>query len=162
MNEVTAIKICTKCQQDKSLAEFSFRKKEVGKRHAWCQPCMRKHNMSRYYSRHSYYKSHHQTLTEKSRQAKSQLLLTYLLEHPCLDCGESDPIVLEFDHRDGVEKIGSVTEMVCHNCSWPKIMAEIQKCDVRCANCHRRRTAKVRGYTRFLLLNLTESKISNL
>ena len=113
--------------------------------------------MTRYYNDHAHYKKHHQVLTEKTRRAKAQLLLDYLLEHPCIDCGESDPIVLEFDHRTGTEKVDSVTEMASNNCSWAKILAEIEKCDVRCANCHRRRTAMERKYTRFLLLGLSEA-----
>jgi hypothetical protein len=66
-------------------------------------------------------------------------LLEYLLSHPCVDCGESDPIVLEFDHING-NKIANVSS-IKNTKNWDQVLAEIAKCEVRCANCHRRRTA---------------------
>ncbi len=78
-------------------------------------------------------------------------VLNHLHTHPCIDCGESDPVVLEFDHRENTKKISAVAEMIGHNCGWEKIKTEIEKCDVRCANCHRRRTASERNYMRFFL-----------
>ena len=48
---------------------------------------------------------------------------------------------LEFDHRDRTTKIAAVSQLIARQFSWDKIMAEIDKCDVRCANCHRKRTA---------------------
>ena len=146
------VKICTKCKNEKSFVEFSFRDRAKNKRHPWCRPCTRKHNMSRYHNNRSYYKNHHTILTKNSRREKMRKLLDYLANHPCIDCGETDPIVLEFAHRDNSVKVEAVTQMVTNNCGWDKISNEIQKCDIRCANCHRRRTARERGYTRFLLL----------
>ena len=69
-------------------------------------------------------------------------LADYLAENPCIDCGEEDIRVLEFDHRPGVVKVAEVTRMADSGLNWPIVMAEISKCDVRCANCHRRRTAE--------------------
>ena len=71
-------------------------------------------------------------------------LVTYLSEHPCVDCGEQDLLVLDFDHRDPATKrlaIGSLLRYA----RWSPLEAEIAKCDVRCANCHRRRTARQFG-----------------
>ena len=82
-------------------------------------------------------------------------VLHYLESHPCLDCGESDPIVLEFDHREGTDKVRAVAQLVTENCGWEKILVEINKCDVRCANCHRRKTAGERGYMRAILSKKT-------
>ena len=58
----------------------------------------------------------------------------------CVDCGERDPIVLDFDHRRGQKRL-RVSSMRAQG--WPlvTIVEEIKKCEVRCANCHRRRHA---------------------
>lgn len=55
----------------------------------------------------------------------------------CADCGEMDPIVLEFHHRDPAEKKFNVAS--ARGKSVPQLVSEIEKCDVVCANCHRRR-----------------------
>ncbi len=68
----------------------------------------------------------------------------YLMEHPCSDCGEQDPIVLEFDHVRGV-KDKAVSALTNQGYALKRVIDEAKKCDVRCANCHRRRTAAVVG-----------------
>jgi hypothetical protein len=56
----------------------------------------------------------------------------YLLEHPCVDCGESDIRVLEFDHRDpGQKSTAAISRMVADRCGVDKISAEVAKCDVQ-------------------------------
>jgi hypothetical protein len=66
-----------------------------------------------------------------------RFIYQYLLSHQCVDCGESDPVILEFDHVRG-NKIFNIG-MECHT-SWHRIESEIAKCDIRCTNCHLRRT----------------------
>ncbi|WP_156759614.1 hypothetical protein [Microbacterium karelineae] len=81
-------------------------------------------------------------------------LMSYLREHPCCDCGESDPIVLDFDHLPGHSKRFNISQAVGGSTrSWETILSEIAKCEVVCANCHRRRSAE-RGRFRKHLLNL--------
>ncbi|MEF3403445.1 hypothetical protein [Agromyces sp. CCNWLW203] len=60
----------------------------------------------------------------------------YLLAHPCVDCGEADVRVLDFDHRVGSGKQAEVMRLVQNGYSVHRVMAEIVKCDVRCRNCH--------------------------
>ena len=67
-------------------------------------------------------------------------LLEYLADKSCTDCGETDPIVLDFDHKDRSTKFKNVARMLGGHYSWKSIMVEIEKCDIRCANCHRRKT----------------------
>lgn len=62
-----------------------------------------------------------------------------------MDCGEADPIVLEFDHVRG-EKADNISRMVHGTRSIAAIQAEIDKCEVVCANCHRRRTAETQEW----------------
>lgn len=73
--------------------------------------------------------------------------MDYLLAHPCVDCGEQDPVVLDFDHLPGFEKRFTISRAVgASTRSWDSILAEIAKCEVVCANCHRRRTAARGGF----------------
>lgn len=63
----------------------------------------------------------------------------YLKNHPCVDCGEADPLVLDFDHVFGV-KLKSISAMISAGTKLFTLKEEIMKCQVRCANCHRRIT----------------------
>lgn len=76
--------------------------------------------------------------TAKARRRNWEFVKGYLSSHPCVDCGEGDIVVLEFDHVRG-EKRDDISGMV-RDCSLSSIKAEIEKCEVRCANCHRRQT----------------------
>lgn len=77
---------------------------------------------------------------EASRDVAKEYVYQYLLQHPCTDCGEGDPLVLEFDHVGEGNKITDISRMVSGGWSVPVIKDEIEKCEVCCANCHRRRT----------------------
>ena len=67
-------------------------------------------------------------------------LFAFLSKKKCRDCGERDPIVLDFDHKNPSDKFKSVSRMLSGHYSWASVLDEIKKCDVRCANCHRRRS----------------------
>lgn len=59
---------------------------------------------------------------------------------PCTDCGRRYPAhVLDFDHVRG-EKLGDVSHLAGAGVTVEALLEEIAKCDVVCANCHRRRT----------------------
>jgi hypothetical protein len=67
-------------------------------------------------------------------------LLEFLSLKKCKDCGENDPIVLEFDHKTPERKFKPISIMLSGHYSWESVLKEIKKCEVRCANCHRRKT----------------------
>lgn len=81
-------------------------------------------------------------------QQKNRALLWELKKAPCTDCRESfAPECMDFDHRDPTMKLRDVSRMVGRPSE--EILAEIAKCDLICANCHRTRTKKRRqGVTR--------------
>jgi 5-methylcytosine-specific restriction endonuclease McrA len=63
-----------------------------------------------------------------------------LLRSNCVDCGLGDLVVLEFDHM--TDKRCSVPSLARRGSSLARLQREIAKCQIRCANCHRRRTSR--------------------
>jgi 5-methylcytosine-specific restriction endonuclease McrA len=80
----------------------------------------------------------------KRPKLRNQALVRSVLERSsCVDCGEPDPRVLEFDHVGA--KRHNVSDLVCGGYSLRVLAAELAECELRCANCHRRRTARSVG-----------------
>jgi len=146
-------KVCAKCSLKKDLLLFSVRKKSKDGRASWCRVCFKSYWETRYYEKHQHYLNSHNESRNKLREQNARRVFEYLKNHSCINCGESDPIVLEFDHRDRSDKIESVSQLI-RNSSWKRIELEIQKCDVLCANCHRRKTAAEFNYKRHIFVNL--------
>jgi len=71
------------------------------------------------------------------------------LKGKCVDCGERNWQVLEFDHRDQSTKMNNVSNLYSNHYSIDKIKTEIRKCDIRCANCHKVKTRKQLGWFNF-------------
>ena len=92
-----------------------------------------------------YNKDKQLALNRVSKMRRRHFVWEYLKGKACVDCGEADPIVLQFDHVSGI-KILAIAEMVNRGWSIKRIAAELKKCVVRCANCHTRRTAIQRGW----------------
>ena len=145
-------KVCTKCKTEKELHLFSARKLSTDGFSSWCRACFQENWKERYYENHQHYRSRHNKSRNKIRLQNSRKVFEYLSEHSCMNCGESDPIVLEFDHRDKSDKIENISNLIL-NSSWERIVKEIEKCDVLCANCHRRKSAKQFNYKRFVFVN---------
>jgi len=134
--------ICTKCGINKQSSEFRSRKQNGRVSPIrMCKSCLTK-------QRHDWYhKNGHQgrrTVRNSTRRRMLEdrkFLLDYLSSHPCVDCGQTNIIVLEFDHVSGNKKY-KVAKMVMRGMSIKSIQEEISKCEVRCANCHRIKHAK--------------------
>ncbi len=148
LDATLGIRTCRVCGETKPLVEFPYRSLTRQTRQWICLLCQRAYT-NEWYSRNR--KRQIAKARERSRHATAELknrVREYLLGHPCVDCGESDLGVLDFDHlRD---KKANVSTLVQSGVSWESLAQEIAKCEVRCANCHRRRTARTRGYYRTL------------
>jgi hypothetical protein len=106
-----------------------------------CKPCWKEYYQNWYAENKTQHLTNVKVTRKRRIQERRQKILEYLQANPCIDCGESDPVVLDFDHVRGRKK-SDVTTMI-YASSWENVVKEIEKCEVRCANCHRRRTAKV-------------------
>jgi len=93
------------------------------------------------------YKARSKAHTAKTRAEIRAYLLSFLRAHPCVDCGEADPVVLDFDHTGDQPKLFSIAVAVRSGYSLTNVKREMDKCDVRCANCHRRITYIRAGWT---------------
>ncbi len=134
---------CTKCLEDFPEEEFRWKNKATNLRHKNCKGCLKAagDNWRRTPNGLEKRRVSNRAGAKDKRRRNAQYVWNYLLEHPCIDCGEANPIVLDFDHRNGSEKIHAVSKMTRGTFSIEKLQQEIDKCDVRCANCHRKRTA---------------------
>lgn len=131
------MKTCSLCKTEKPLGDFARKNQKFTSR---CKTCN-----NEYFKK--WYKSNQKTqITRVKENAKSrrdiakQYVKNYLETHPCVMCGNSDILVLEFDHlRDKTQTISS---MIQESKSLDVIKAEINKCQVLCANCHKVKTHK--------------------
>lgn len=117
-----------------------------GKKLTYCRECKRAYDRD-YWQSTKDRRNDRKKLNKASIKERNFLYVwSWLASHPCLDCGESDPVVLEFDHVDPSTKSYNVSEMVERGYSLDAIKIEVDKCEVVCCNCHRRRTVKMFDY----------------
>ncbi len=139
---------CGRCGELKPVEDFAWRRKERGQRHNYCRPCHAAYHHEHYLANRDRYVQQAKARKDALRIERTRYLLEYFSANPCADCGETDPIVLEFDHRG--EKLFNIGEALSYR-NWASILAEIAKCDVVCANCHRRRTKQSQRAMRVIL-----------
>ena len=133
------MRTCSQCNQLKAEDDFYPLKAAAREHRRECKECSRKRNKRYYIENADIVKTKTKKKVKINQEWNRRKILDYLLLHPCIDCGESDPIVLHFDHQK--DKITDICNMMRHYISWSKLEKEIKKCEVRCANCHTRRTA---------------------
>jgi len=149
-------KRCFKCGIDKPNTEYHRSSRNKDGLLSYCKSCKKEVDAETYRGRDAEWRQRKRNRQRAIANRNSRLVLAYLQTCSCVDCGESDPLVLEFDHVRG-EKKYNIGDLIRRYSSWETIQAEIAKCEVRCANCHRRATAKRQGMHRYLLLhNLAE------
>ncbi len=147
---------CSACGEDKPAAAFSFA--DVARRllNSYCRACHADYRHAHYLANKPDYVRRATAQVAARRVENRRRVLDYLATHPCVDCGMVDRRVLEFDHRDPAQKLDHVGTLIMGK-RWPRVLAEIEKCDVRCVNCHRRKTARDFGW----LKHKASSRIGN-
>jgi hypothetical protein len=122
----TLTKLCRVCGVEKSINQFTQHPRYKGGIYYKCRPCNSEYKRNQY---------------KNSRLNIKNWIFDYLLCNPCIDCGETNPLKLEFDHRGnkhfniGKSFIGKAKDIEI-------VQSEIAKCDVRCSSCHRVKTHK--------------------
>jgi hypothetical protein len=90
-----------------------------------------------------YYKRNREHLLKKQKEKNERhiekigkWLNEYKKTLSCSRCSESHPATLQFHHRDSKEKDFAIATYRRGKYSKERVLAEIAKCDVFCANCH--------------------------
>ena len=131
-----ATKRCTRCGKRKPLTKFCLNRSKKSGRQSWCTSCCVEYNRKwlaknpgakRQRNNHDYL-------------LRRQWLDRYLEARVCTRCGQSDPAVLEFHHRNPAKKVAGIAKMVRRGYGLAALKREVRKCDVVCANCHRKLT----------------------
>lgn len=141
---------CYRCGATKHVDDFAWKRIAKGQRDTFCRPCRSAYGKEHYAANRQRYidqAAERKLVVGRERQT---FLIEFFRTHPCVDCGETDPLVLEFDHL--ADKEFEVCSRLAER-NWEQILREIQKCEVVCSNCHRRRTARRRRTLRVQLID---------
>ncbi len=102
----------------------------------------RKEYLKRYqreYHRHEWYPEHRNDRIQETKDRRAELqewYTGYKATLHCKNCQEWRSECLQFHHRDPKQKMFNVGQWVRNGVSLETLKAEIEKCDVLCANCH--------------------------
>ena len=133
-------KRCPACKRRKNRGSFRPCITRKDGLQPYCIGCDKK-KQTTWYSTNSVRERSKIKLRKKlSLEISRQFLFEYLTSHPCVDCGESNIVVLEFDHL-GNKELG-ISAAIRSGWRVRRLQKEIAKCEVRCANCHKRKTAQ--------------------
>ena len=97
------MKRCARRKVFKALNEYAFSNKILKTKQKHCRECMREFNSVSYLRRSEEEKEQVKRDRKKRMEVAQQYVWDYLATHPCIECGESNPIVLEFDHVNGTK-----------------------------------------------------------
>lgn len=127
-------KVCTGCGEDKDFALFNKNAKKKDGLQTWCRDCTKLKNNATYLSS----ESHRKRIKENNARTVSENkdFVRMLKSSGCLCCSENDPVALDFHHLDEKTKDGNVSDLFRYGKK--KLMREIEKCVILCANCHRK------------------------
>lgn len=137
---------CATCRSYKPFNDFALADMSTGSRQYKCRVCHAAYRRAHYLANKPDYIRRAIAQVSRQRAQNRREIFAYLQAHPCTDCGDRDVLVLEFDHREPHRKWKAIALLA--NKRWPRVLAEIEKCDVRCVNCHRRKTAQQFGWAK--------------
>lgn len=127
-------KRCCTCKEIKDIEEFSCKNKKKGIRNSKCKSCHRKYVREHYANNKEMYTERNKRNTKIIKEWFEDFKSTL----SCVRCGEDHPATFDFHHRNPNDKELEIGNAVANRWTIPRIMKEIEKCDILCANCHRK------------------------
>lgn len=142
---------CTRCQKDKTTENTNWKIKDKTLQ-SFCRECQHQYQQTWYSNvvNKSSSIKRAKINTKRNVERNQEFIIEYFKTHPCVDCGNSNLMVLEFDHLS--DKDNNICDMVRLAFSLTRIRSEIEKCEVVCRNCHTIRTHTRNKSYRYLAL----------
>ncbi len=136
---VGGMKTCGKCSRRRQLRFFSRRGPGY---QSWCRDCQKEYKDRHYRENKSAYVAKAKVGNDRYRRVFIGEIHELKRSTPCVDCGKRYPhYVMDFDHRDPDTKKSTIARLLYRSrAGRRRVMEEIAKCDLVCANCHRERT----------------------
>ena len=134
-------KKCSTCQKLKSIDKFNKNSSKKDGLSTQCKECKKLYQDSWYKNNKKEHIERTKESRLQSRNRAREFVNNFLINKSCVDCGETNPIVLQFDHVKG-KKVDAVSKLVTAGYGVEFIKEEINKCEIRCANCHMKKTYK--------------------
>ena len=111
-------KICTICHKELPITAFGLKNSKTGALRADCQEC-------------------HSKQVNDAYKKRKQWVSTIKAQTKCAKCGEDRSYLLDFHHIDPSIKDNTIARLTSSSSTQDRILNEINKCVVLCANCHR-------------------------
>src|SRR5580704_15556540 len=123
-------KRCPNCGINKPWSAYSSQNLKVFRPCSYCRKCQRAYCKAHYRRNRELHNTGRYQRAKRERRQKREYIWNFLDTHPCIDCGEADSVVLEFDHVTG-KKDRDVSVLVATNASQEQLEREVAKCVVR-------------------------------
>lgn len=138
------MKTCGRCKEVKPVEDFYWKNKQKTTRAYCCKSCALLNNKEYYNRNIERTRGPRLRINRRNKRKWSEFVREYKNNKPCVDCGVCYPYyILDFDHVRGT-KFTEISKMSKLGYG-PKLLEEIEKCDLVCANCHRERTHQKRS-----------------
>lgn len=134
------LKKCTLCKIEKNKEEFNFKNKKTGLIQSKCKICTRSQSKKHYDKNKDYYIEKAKVAKETLKERNRMYIWEILRKSKCVDCGNGDPLVLDFDHI--MDKNKEISKLI-FSAGIEVLQQEVKKCEIRCCNCHKIKTHKV-------------------
>jgi hypothetical protein len=136
----TLIRCCARCQIEKTLENFS--NKSAGRKNSYCKDCQSLYGKKHYAANSKKYMARAKNWN-REYQRKKKMVLWILKSGACVDCNRKfSPWCMDYDHLGNEEKTMNVGTLVALRIGIKRMFDEIEKCELTCARCHRKRTYK--------------------
>ncbi len=135
------MKTCPRCGVSKEHSEFHKRSVNKSGLCSYCKECARVYYKS-WQEQSPGRKTRHADWKAVRREDTRKTYVEYMAGRACVDCGYSDWLAaLQWDHI-GDNKVAGVTALINSGNPWTKVLEEIEKCELRCCNCHAIKSAE--------------------